>query len=60
MSPKDPLEKSKEEFSYILNRIQADSQVGIDAPLTHAIIIEYLQDIQRKLKTLEEKINNNT
>ena len=57
MSPKDPLEKSKEEFSHILNRIQADSQVGIDAPLTHAIIIEYLQDIQSRLEKIEEKIN---
>ena len=57
MSTPDPLEKSKEEFSHILHRIQSDSQVGIDAPLTHAIIINYLQDIQKRLEKIEEKLD---
>ena len=56
MNSSDPLHKSKDDFSHILNLIKADSQVGIDAPLTHAIIIEYLQNIQKRLDTIEDKL----
>ena len=53
----DPLKKSKEQFSHILERISnSESAVGIDAQLTHAIIIDYLKQITARLKKIEEKI----
>ena len=58
MITKPNLNKSKEEYSVIINKIKSDSAVGIDVQLTHAIIIDYLQDISTRLEKLEQKINN--
>lgn len=56
----DPLTKSKEEFSRIIEKIGSEnSAVGIDAPYTHAIIIDYLQQINDRLNALEKAVNNN-
>ena len=57
MTPdRDPLSKSKEELSPVIRRIQSENAaVGIDAQFTHAVIIEYLQQILRRLDALEQK-----
>lgn len=56
----DPLTKSKEEFSRIIEKIGSEnSAVGIDAPYTHAIIIDYLQQINDRLNALEKAVNSN-
>ena len=53
----DPLFRPKEQYESIISRIQApNSPVGIDAQYTHAIVITYLQQIARRLDTLEEKL----
>ena len=53
----DPLSKSKEEFAALINHISAaGSPVGIDAQYTHAIIIEYLQQISERLEKLEARL----
>lgn len=52
-----PMEKSKEDYSATIDRISLkDSPVGIDAQLTHAIIIEYLQRIEARLQELERRL----
>ena len=46
----------KEEFEAIEKLISSEeSVVGIDAKKTHIIIIHKLMEIERRLKTLEEK-----
>ncbi len=46
--------KSSEEYKEIIDRItSSDSPVGIDAIYTHAVIIEYLQQITKRLERLE-------
>lgn len=56
MSKDDPLAKSKEQYASVIEKIKSDnSAVGIDAPLTHAIIIDYLRQILTRLDALEEK-----
>jgi len=58
MSTVDPLTKSKEQFAEIIKQIgSANSAVGIDAPYTHAIIINYLQQINERLDALEKAVN---
>ncbi len=55
----DPILRSKQEYAEILSRISnPDSPVGIDAVMTHAIIIGYLQDITQRLERIEEKLEN--
>ncbi|MCA9409039.1 MAG: hypothetical protein KC733_10140 [Candidatus Omnitrophica bacterium] len=55
----DPLEKDKKDFASIIAKIQSESSaVGIDAQLTHAIIIEYLQSIVKRLDYLETKFKS--
>ena len=55
-SARDPLSKSKEELSSVIYKIQSEkSAVGIDAQFTHAVIIEYLQQILQRLDALEKK-----
>ncbi|MCH8204447.1 MAG: hypothetical protein IID09_04740 [Candidatus Hydrogenedentes bacterium] len=55
----DPLNKSKDEFEAILEKIRsADSPVGIDAQYTHAIIIAYLRRITERLDKLEAMIRS--
>lgn len=54
--PRDPLSKSKQELSAVISKIQSEnSAVGIDAQFTHAVIIEYLQQILRRVEALEKK-----
>ena len=51
----NPLEKSKIDYTKLIEKIGAkDSPVGIDAPYTHAVIIEYLQQISDRLDKLEQ------
>lgn len=58
MSDVNPLKKSKDQFSEIIKKIGSkNSAVGIDAPLTHAIIINYLQQISDRLNALEKAAN---
>lgn len=58
MDDVDPLTKSKEQFSEVMKQIGSEnSAVGIDAPYTHAIIINYLQQINKRLDALEKAVN---
>ena len=52
-----PLDRSKEEYRKVIDKIKSDSSVGIDAQYTHAIIIEYLQQIERRLSHLEQVLS---
>lgn len=57
MDNSNPQAKSKEDYKDIIDRISsAESAVGIDAQYTHAIIIEYLDQINKRLDRLEEKV----
>ncbi len=57
MIDNDPLDRPKEEFEAILEKIRStDSPVGIDAQYTHAVIIAYLRRISERLDALESKI----
>ena len=51
-----PLQKTKEEYTATIDKIKSGGAVGIDAQYTHAIIIEYLQQITQRIDALEEKI----
>jgi len=51
-----PLKKSKDDYQDIINKIGADSSVGIDAPYTHAIIIDYLQQLTGRIERIESLI----
>jgi len=54
---KTSIHKSKDELKSIIEVIGSDNAaVGIDAPYTHGIIIDYLEDISRRLETLEKKL----
>jgi hypothetical protein len=54
----DPMSRPKEEFQPIIDHISvANSPVGIDAQLTHAIIIAYLQQIEQRLERIEAQID---
>lgn len=56
MNQDNPLSRSKEQYAATIEKIQSkDSPVGIDAQYTHAVIIEYLQQITRRLDALEKK-----
>ena len=53
----DPMLKSKAEYTHIVDHISvANSPVGIDAQLTHAIIITYLQQITERLEKIETQL----
>ena len=53
----DPIQRSKAEYQGIIEKIaQKESAVGIDAQYTHAIIITYLQQINKRLERLEETV----
>lgn len=57
MNQNSPLSRTKEQYTATIQKIQSkDSPVGIDAQYTHAVIIEYLQQITRRLDALEEKL----
>ena len=58
MNDVKPLEKTKEQLTQIIEAIGSEkSPVGIDAQYTHAIIINYLQQISERLDTLEKAVN---
>ena len=58
-SPVDPLQVSKEEYGELIEQISLqNSPVGIDAQLTHAIIIRYLQQIAERLERLEKRLGS--
>lgn len=53
----DPMKKPKGEYQALIEHISLpDSPVGIDAQFTHAIIIDYLQQINARLMRLEEAV----
>ena len=52
-----PLSKTKADYAELIERLNsADSPVGIDAQLTHAIIIDFLQQIDQRLQRIEAVI----
>jgi hypothetical protein len=54
----DPMSILKDDYAEIIGHIShPESPVGIDAQLTHAIIIEYLQQISDQLKTIETQLS---
>ena len=57
MHDTDPLSKSKDAYGRIIDKIKSDSSVGIDAQLTHALIIQYLINIEDKIRRLEERLD---
>lgn len=61
MEVKSPLEKSKEELQNVIDKISLpNSPVGIDAQYTHAIILDYLRQIDARVKQLEETLSKNS
>lgn len=54
------IEKTREEYAELIDHISLpDSPVGIDAKLTHAIIIDYLQEIASRLSKIESQLPRN-
>ena len=52
-----PLSKTKADYAELIERLSsADSPVGIDAQLTHAIIIDYLRQIDQRLQRIETSV----
>lgn len=52
-----PLSKAKDDYDELIRHISnPDSPVGIDAQLTHAIIIDYLRDISKRLERIESQL----
>ena len=53
----DPISKTKDDYADIIGHISLpESPVGIDAQFTHAIIIEYLQQISGRLADIESQL----
>ena len=53
----EPMSVPKEDFAEIIDHISvANSPVGIDAQLTHAIIISYFQQILSRLDRVEAEL----
>jgi len=53
----DPISKTKDDYADIISHINLpESPVGIDAQFTHAIIIEYLQQISGRLADIESQL----
>ena len=58
MNSQNPLEKSPADYDELIQKIRSpESPVGIDAMYTHAIIIEYLRQIDARLERLEAAFN---
>lgn len=58
MSTNDPLAKPKDAFNSLIAQLSSpDSPVGIDAKYTHAVIIDYLQQISSRLDNIERRLN---
>ncbi|MDA1016538.1 MAG: hypothetical protein O3A00_19040 [Planctomycetota bacterium] len=61
MPAQDPMTKSTADYAELIERISLpDSPVGIDAKLTHAIIIDYLQQITARLDAVENRLAETT
>lgn len=55
--PQDPMSLTKEQYQETIDKISLkDSPVGIDAQLTHAIIIKYLQQIESRVMKIEQML----
>jgi len=53
----DPMSKTKADYSEIIRHISLpESPVGIDAQLTHAIIIAFLKQISNRLDAIESQL----
>lgn len=53
----DPLSKPKDSYDELIAQLSSpDSPVGIDAKYTHAVIIDYLQQISARLESLEAAV----
>ena len=53
----DPISKTKDDYADIIGHISLpESPAGIDAQFTHAIIIEYLQQISGRLADIESQL----
>ena len=51
--------KSKEELKPIIEKIASDkSPVGMDAVYVHALILEKLDEIEKRLDSLEKRQNS--
>ena len=58
MAMDDPLAKPKDAFDSLIARLSSpDSPVGIDAKYTHAVIIDYLQQITQRLERIEHRLD---
>lgn len=58
MSANDPLAKPKAAFDDLIAQLSSpDSPVGIDAKYTHAVIIDYLQQITSRLDEIERRLD---
>lgn len=50
----DPLQKTKEDYQRTIDVIRSEgSAVGIDAQYTHAIVIEFLMQLSKRLERIE-------
>jgi hypothetical protein len=56
MSSTEPIQKSKEDYIEIIEKIRSESPVGIDAQLTHAMIIDYLKRLTQQLDRIEKRL----
>jgi hypothetical protein len=57
MNTNDPLSKPKSDFDSLIEKLSSpDSPVGIDAKYTHAVIIDYLQQISARLEAIEHRL----
>ena len=53
---KESIKKTKDELREIVKVIESPNAVGIDPQLTHAIIIDYLRNLHRRLDRLEKDL----
>lgn len=53
MNHSDPMKKTKDDYKETINKIASNTAVGIDPQFTHAIIIDYLQQITERIERLE-------
>ncbi len=55
----DPISKTKDDYADIIGHISLpESPVGIDAQLTHAIIIAFLKQISNRLDDIESQLRS--
>ena len=52
----DPMKKNKSDYTETINKIASNTAVGIDPQFTHAIIIDYLQQITKRIEKIEEAV----